>query len=42
MIETLSIGIVCMALNIYHEAKNQPIENMLAVGEVVQIGRFST
>ena len=35
MIETLSIGIVCMALNIYHEAKNQPIEGMLAVGEVV-------
>ena len=35
MIETLNIGLVCMALNIYHEAKNQPIEGMLAVGEVV-------
>lgn len=35
MLETLSIGLVCMALNVYHEAKNQSIEGMLAVGEVV-------
>lgn len=35
MLETLSIGLVCMALNVYHEAKNQPIEGKLAVGEVV-------
>ena len=35
MLETLNIGLVCMALNIYHEAKNQSADGMLAVGEVV-------
>ena len=33
MIETLNIGLVCMALNIYHEAKNQPIEGIVAAVE---------
>ena len=35
MLETISMGLVCLALNVYHEAKNQPLEGQFAVADVV-------
>ena len=35
MLETLSIGVMCLALNVYHEAKNQDVNGMFAVADVV-------
>ena len=31
----ISVAIICLALNIYHEARNQPVAGQIAVSEVV-------
>ncbi len=35
MIETLGIPLLCMALNIYHEARGEPLAGRIAVAHVV-------
>ena len=31
----ISVAVICLALNIYHEARNQPVTGQIAVSEVV-------
>jgi len=31
----MNVAIICLALNIYHEARNQPVAGQIAVSEVV-------
>ena len=35
MFETIAAGFLCLAMNVYHEAKNQPFEGQVAVAQVV-------
>ena len=35
MWEAINVAVVCLALNVYHEAKNQDIDGMYAVADVV-------
>ena len=35
MWEAINVAVVCLALNVYHEAKNQPFEGQVAVAQVV-------
>jgi N-acetylmuramoyl-L-alanine amidase len=35
MLEWINIGVMCLALNIYHEARNQDLDGMYAVADVV-------
>ena len=35
MLEWINIGVMCLALNIYHEARNQEVDGMYAVADVV-------
>ena len=35
MFETIAAGFLCLAMNVYHEAKNQPFEGQIAVAQVV-------
>ena len=35
MFETISAAFLCLAMNVYHEAKNQPFEGQVAVAQVV-------
>ena len=35
MFETIAAGFLCLAMNVYHEAKNQPFDGQVAVAQVV-------
>ena len=35
MWEAINVAVLCLALNVYHEAKNQDIDGMYAVADVV-------